>query len=274
MFTSRAIEVPGASLATRDYGGGGPALVLMHGAGMDQGSLEPLSRRLRESFRVVTFDFRGHGRTSQAPWTLASAVSDLTTVTAGYGLAAPAVGGHSLGGMVAVAYGADYPTCPGVINIDGHGRGRVDQYVGYDEAAVRHLWEQQDRRIEQLTEGFRAVLIRALLFALRKPAISSAVTRQVVRESGAIDLFTLYEKVTCPLLVFNATASDTSRLRRMWAGEGVLLAAAYRQGLVRDLAALEARRGSREVATVEASHMLIRTHPELVAHRITSFLRS
>jgi pimeloyl-ACP methyl ester carboxylesterase len=175
--------------------------------------------------------------------------------------------------MVALAYGAEHPTCPGVINIDGHGRGRVEQYVGYDEPHVRQGWAQQDRRIEQLTSGIPAALLRALLVALRKPTISPENTRQVIRESGAIDLFALYQQLDCPLLVFNATATPTGWLQKRWAGEGLTLATAYRQGLDRDLAALAAERPRTEIATVDASHMLIRTHPDLVARRIAAFLQ-
>jgi pimeloyl-ACP methyl ester carboxylesterase len=272
-FTSRTVEGHGVALATRDYGGDGPPLVLMHGAGMDQRSLEPLAAHLRPAFRVVTFDFRAHGGTSAAPWTLVSAVDDLRRVAEAYELGVPAVGGHSLGGMVAAAYGAEHPTCPGVVNIDGHGRGCPEQYVGYDEASVRRGWEQQDRRIERLTSGVPAMLLRGLLLLLRKPTLSPQATREVIREVGAIDLFALYRKLSCPLLVFNAVATETGRMRRLWAGEGLELSTAYRAGLRRDLAALAADRARTEIATVDASHMLFRTHPELVARRITSFLQ-
>lgn len=271
-FTSRTVDGPGVALATRDYGGSGPALVLMHGAGMEQSSLEPLAEHLRQHLHVVTFDFRGHGRTGPAPWTIASAVDDVRAVAEAYGLGVPAVGGHSLGGMVAVAFGAEHPACPGVVNIDGHGRGRPEQYVGYDELAVRQAWERQDRRLDRLTSGSRAVLLRSLLRLLRQPVIGSETAREVTRQSAAIDLLRAYEKLACPLLVFNAVAPEQRRWMGLWAGEGLALVAAYRQGLERDLATLAAERLWTEVVTVDASHLLIRTHPELVARRITAFL--
>jgi pimeloyl-ACP methyl ester carboxylesterase len=273
-FTTRTVDGGDIALSTRDYGGTGPALVLMHGAGMDQGSLEPLAGHLHSAFRIITFDFRGHGGSGSAPWNLPSAVRDLSTVADAYGLGVPAVGGHSLGGMVAAAYGAEHPDCPGVINIDGQGRGRTDQYVGYDEAAVRRGWEQQDRRVERLTTGVPAAAIRALLRVLGKPTISSETTRQVLREVDAIDLFELYRHISCPLLIFNAIATEDRRLMKLWAGDGLAMAAAYRQGLDRDLAALAADRPTTEVVTVDAPHMLIRTHPELVGQAITAFLQA
>lgn len=271
-FSTRTVDGGEVELAARDYGGTGPPLVLMHGAGMDQRSLEPLAEQLRPALRVITFDFRGHGGSGSASWTLGSAVGDLTAVAAAYGLGVPAVGGHSLGGMVAVAYASQHPTCPGVINIDGHGRGRVEQYVGYDEAEVRQGWERQNRRIERLTSGVPAAVLRALLLVLRKPAISAELTRQVISEVDAIDLFALYRQLTGPLLIFNATATETSRVRKLMAGNGLALTGAYRQGLVRDFAALAEENPSTDVVTVDASHMLIRTHPGLVARHVMSFL--
>lgn len=273
-FTSRTVDVgDGVALATRDYGGSGPALVLLHGAGTDQTSLQQVAERLRPAQRVVTFDFRGHGATTPAPWSTDSAVQDVRTVSAAYGLHDPVVGGHSLGGMVALAYGIAYPTCPGVINIDGHGRGRPDQYAGLNDAQVRVAWTAQDRRVEQLTSGPVAIALRGLLRVLRKPTVSAETVREVRREVDALDLFAMYRRLEGPLLVFNATATEDRRAMQLWAGSGIALAAAYREGLAQDLAALTAERPGTEVATVDAQHMLIRTHPELVARHITDFLQ-
>lgn len=271
--STATVDGRGAALATCDYGGDGLPLVLMHGAGMDQRSLAPIAERLSPTHRVVTFDFRGHGRSQSAPWSVAAAVQDLVDVAEAHGLDAPAVGGHSLGGMVALAYGTGHPSCPGVVNIDGHGRGRPDQYVGYDEGQVLQGWATQDRRIDQLTTGRVATALRGVLRLLRQPVVAAETVTAVRREVDALDLFAMYRELRCPLLVFNAIATEERRVMRLWAGEGVALAEAYRRGLVRDLAALAAERPRTEVATVDASHMLIRSHPELVAQRIAEFLQ-
>ena len=273
-FTARTVDAGGGvSLAARDFGGSGPALLLLHGAGTHQGSLEPIAQQLRSTFRVVTFDFRGHGGSSAAPWSVASAVQDVRTVAEAYALDAPVVGGHSLGGMVALAYGIAHPTCPGVINIDGHGRGRPEQYVGYDDAQVREGWVAQDRRIDGLTTGVRGRALSALLRLLRQATVAAATVSEVRREVDALDLFAMYRQLQSPLLVSNAVATEDRRVMRLWAGQGVQLAEAYRKGLVRDLEVLSAERPQTEVVTVDAGHMLIRTHPELVAQRITGFLQ-
>ena len=273
-FTTRTVDSNGVGLATRDYGGSGPALVLMHGAGMEQGSLELLAAELHGAFRVITFDFRGHGGTDLAPWTFASAAQDLEAVIAALDLGEPAVGGHSLGGMVAVLYGAGHPGCPGVVNIDGHGRGRLDQYVGCSASEVRQAWATQERRFDQITRGARAVALKALLLALRQEHVAVETARQTKQEAAAIDLFELYEQISCPLLVFNAVSPRVSRISRVLAGSGPNLVGAFRQGLERDLAALAAANERTEVVTVDATHVLHRSHPELVAQHVTAFLQS
>src|SRR5206468_2564114 len=146
---------------------------------------------------------------------------DLSAVAQAYSLGVPAVGGHSLGGIVATAYGVQHPSCPGVINIDGHGRGRVDQYVGYGESEVRNLWAQGQRRLDRLTTGVGALAVKGLLVALRKnPTTTAATLRRVTQEVETIDLFELYGQLTCPLLVFNATAPENGRLMKLLAGNG------------------------------------------------------
>ena len=273
-FTTRTVDSRGVRLACRDHGGPGPALVLMHGAGMEQSSLEPLVRQLQPAFRVVTFDFRGHGGSDLAPWTFESAVADLSAVAAAYGLEEPAVGGHSLGGMVAAAYGQEHPTCPGVINIDGHGRGQVGQYPGYGEAEVLEWWEQQQRRFDRLTSGWVAAVLHGLLVVLGKKPTTAAAARQMNQQSRLMDLFPLYRRLACPLLVFNATAPEDRRSRKLLVGKGRELVQAYREGLRRDLGALAADNPMVEVVEVDATHMLITTHPELVAGHITAFMQA
>jgi len=272
-FTNRTVDNQGIRLATRDYGGPGVPLLLMHGAGMEQSSLEPLAGQLRSTFRVITFDFRGHGSTDPAPWTFASAVQDAVAVAAAYGLGVSAVAGHSLGGMVAVAYAREHPSCPAAINIDGHGRGRVDQFVGYDETYVRALLDKQQKRLDLLTCGPVAAVLQVMMVTLQKrPATTPQTLRQVIKDVDAVDLFSLYRDLDCPLLLFNATRPEERPAIKLLAGRGLALTRAYRQGLSRDLSALAEDNELIEVVEVDATHMLIKTHPVLVAEQIVGFV--
>jgi len=55
----------GVSVASYDFGGEGPLLMLCHATGFCAGVWEPIARRLSDSFHCVGLDFRGHGRTDR-----------------------------------------------------------------------------------------------------------------------------------------------------------------------------------------------------------------
>lgn len=93
----------GNAIAYTDHGGNGPDLLLAHATGFCSGVWRPMVEPLREHFRVVSFDERGHGASEPAPngayaWegfaTDALAVIDATGLDNPYGV------GHSCGGAL------------------------------------------------------------------------------------------------------------------------------------------------------------------------------
>src|SRR5690349_15580805 len=85
------------SLATRDYGGDGPDLLFIPGGGQTLADCEVLAPFLTPSFRVAAMDVRGHGLSSDAPFTWEAVLDDVDAVTASLGMQDAAVVGHSLG---------------------------------------------------------------------------------------------------------------------------------------------------------------------------------
>jgi pimeloyl-ACP methyl ester carboxylesterase len=55
----------GLRIAALDWGGDGPPLLLLHPNGFCAGLFDPLARRLRDAFRPVGVDLRGHGGTDE-----------------------------------------------------------------------------------------------------------------------------------------------------------------------------------------------------------------
>lgn len=105
----------GVRLAVSDYGSDradAPTVVLLHGLLLSQESWEPQVRQLRRRYgsriRIITYDHRGHGRSSGSPmptYEIAQLAADLAEVLTALQIAGPlTLAGHSMGGMTALAY--------------------------------------------------------------------------------------------------------------------------------------------------------------------------
>ncbi len=101
--------------------GTGPLTMVIHGITESRASTRPLSEALAVNRTVLAVDLRGHGESALADsYRMDEAATDIheTLLVAGFTDAdRPLVIGHSLGGVVATAYGALFPT-RGVIDID------------------------------------------------------------------------------------------------------------------------------------------------------------
>src|SRR3712207_6026671 len=98
----RAIMANGVSLNVRDWGGQGPALVLLHGLASTSHIWDLAAPLLAQRARVVAFDQRGHGLSQQPAdgYDFATVVADLDAVLQELSIARPILVGHSWGGNV------------------------------------------------------------------------------------------------------------------------------------------------------------------------------
>ncbi|KOT82185.1 aromatic ring-opening dioxygenase LigA, partial [Streptomyces rimosus subsp. pseudoverticillatus] len=69
-------------------------------------------------------------------WGFEGGVADVGAVLEELGIAGAVVVGHSLGGMVAACCLEELDGTLGAVNLDGHGMGRAEQYVGLDRGYV------------------------------------------------------------------------------------------------------------------------------------------
>jgi pimeloyl-ACP methyl ester carboxylesterase len=89
-----------------DWGGTGPDLLFVHPTGFPAGFFGPLAERLRDSFRVVGVDLRGHGASDKPPadsglYSYGLMADDAIAFLDRLGIDAVMVVGQSLGGGVA-----------------------------------------------------------------------------------------------------------------------------------------------------------------------------
>jgi pimeloyl-ACP methyl ester carboxylesterase len=91
---------------------GAPPLVLVHGGRDHARSWDPVALALRDRWRVLAPDLRGHGDSAWAvggTYSLAEFVLDLARLVEALGAARVRLVGHSLGGAVALHYAGLFP---------------------------------------------------------------------------------------------------------------------------------------------------------------------
>lgn len=94
----------GPTLAVTDVGDGPPVL-LGHGFMLDSTLFAAQAAALADRYRVITWDARGHGRTTgdEAPFTQWDNARDILALMDALGLERAVLGGHSQGGYTALA---------------------------------------------------------------------------------------------------------------------------------------------------------------------------
>lgn len=102
--TQVAVERDGLRIAALDWGGDGTPLVLLHPNGLCAGLFDPLALRLRDTFRPVAVDLRGHGGTdapsSRDGFGFADMAADVLAVLDHLRIGGGVALGQSLGGGV------------------------------------------------------------------------------------------------------------------------------------------------------------------------------
>ncbi|MBS1891609.1 MAG: 3-oxoadipate enol-lactonase, partial [Actinobacteria bacterium] len=88
-----------------------PVLVLLNSLGTDLGMWDPQAAALRDEFRLVRLDTRGHGGSPvpDGPWTLADLGGDVLALLDSLGIARASFAGVSLGGSTALWLAAHAP---------------------------------------------------------------------------------------------------------------------------------------------------------------------
>ena len=97
-----------------------PTVVLLHGGpgSYDHSYFKPHFGHLAGQVQVVYLDIRDHGRSARqdpADWSFEACADDLRTFCDTIGITGPVVLGHSMGGFIAMLYGARHPDHAGAL---------------------------------------------------------------------------------------------------------------------------------------------------------------
>lgn len=91
--------------------GSGAPVLLVHGVGARLENWAAVAALLARNFRVVSYDLRGHGRSTKAPgpYSLELFADDAAALLDHLDIASAHVAGHSLGGMIAMMVAVRHP---------------------------------------------------------------------------------------------------------------------------------------------------------------------
>ena len=105
---SGCFPVNGGELFFECVGAGEP-IVFLHGFGLDSRMWAPQVDALQSTFRLIRYDLRGFGRSSQPPATEYAHEDDLNALLRHLGVASAHVVGLSMGGRMVLRFAAAYP---------------------------------------------------------------------------------------------------------------------------------------------------------------------
>ena len=155
--TSHCVNVEGIHLCYVDWGGDGPTMLLFHGDMRTSRSWDAVSRRLKDDYRVIALDARGHGDSDWTPrgYRFAERVDDLAAFCESLGLRDIISVAHSTGGVVMSLCAQKHPgvfsrlaLMEPMVVVDE----RFHRMVAGREHAVRTTWKSREELHDYLSQ--------------------------------------------------------------------------------------------------------------------------
>lgn len=254
------LDVTGAQIYYEDTGGDGQVVLLAHALLLDQDMLAPQVSALRDGYRVITWDARGHGATryDEAAFDIWDLARDQVALLDHLGVEQAVLGGLSLGGEACLRAALLAPDRVRALVLCGTLAGASSPTVreGYERLAIAArdggaLPELADSLLELLVEDPSA---RAHWAAKPRVASAEAIFHSVACAFGRDDLTGRLAELTAPTLLLHGTADP-------------LIALVRAEWLAQELPG-----GSGVIAIDGAGHLPSLTHPAAVEAELRKFL--
>lgn len=110
-WKSDIVDLDGVKIRYLDNGGTGPVLICLHGTSMTAHAWGHLGASLKDEFRVIAVDMRGHGASDRpnSTYTIAELAGDIAKLAEKLDLKGITLLGSSVGNQVAVSFAAANP---------------------------------------------------------------------------------------------------------------------------------------------------------------------
>jgi len=138
---ARRVDVGGYELAVEDHGSG-PPLVLLHGFPLAMAIWDPIRPGLAEVARVVTPDLRGFGASDKptGDYSMEALAEDVVRLADALGLERFLLGGHSMGGYVALRVAAAHrDRVAGLVLVDSRAEADAPDGRARRDAAIARI---------------------------------------------------------------------------------------------------------------------------------------
>ncbi|CAM3156836.1 alpha/beta fold hydrolase [Stackebrandtia soli] len=279
--TEFTVDANGIPVVVRDYGGDGPALMLLHGGGGHMDHWLPVVPYLAEEYRIVTPELRGHGRSGDGPIALDGFLADLEVVRDHLGLNDFAVVGHSLGGMLAAQWASTGSGIAAVVSVDGHRpvqtdaahyHGLPDEVVAELLAALSAVFDAQASSLADPVPAEIVAMVGDRGFVQRDgewySRFSLADATALRHQPWFVDSVPAFGRVKVPTRVLMARQNPPGMPE-----EFVPLMDAFRAGLRDDLVAARQTNPLLSAMEVDAGHDMVMAEPAAIAAGVSAFLR-
>lgn len=158
-----------------------PVLLLLHGSNASLFTWEPWSKRLSDSYRVVSVDLPGHGLTGPTPngdYSNAGMVSFVAAFADRLGLKSFALAGNSMGGAVAARFAETHPD-------------RVTALILVDAAGMpSHAGDKTPLAFALMRQTWAGLLLSHLdPKPLVREGLNDAIVRKQILTQQMIDLY-------------------------------------------------------------------------------------
>ena len=203
----RRIPVGSIELSLVEYGASGSPLILLHGTGSRGVSWWPVIDALAAHFRLIVPDLRGHGDSDKpaSGYQFTDYAADLAALIDELELARPLILGHSLGGIVTLAWAIFHPDRAARIALEDvplRGGSRAaplfDDWLALasmtvDDAAAHYCREHPEWTEEECRR-------RAVSITSTAPAVFTELRDSSVADTGS-DHIALLAAIRSPILL-------------------------------------------------------------------------
>ena len=181
--------------------GSGPTVLISHGYSSSARAWRGLAEALKDSYRVITWDMRGHAESDspadQSLYSESATMEDMAAILKECGASKAVVGGHSMGGYMSLAFYATHPEMVSALMLidTGPGYRNPKGREGWNETANRRAVAFEERGLDAMGSGAE---VRVSVHRSAQGLANAARGMLAQVDSRVMDVL---EKVAVPTLV-------------------------------------------------------------------------